>query len=213
MILYCSTFKRSGCCGHDYYLFIMIYEPLPFLVVSKTRGLFIMTGASLQRIIRVNATFPHSAQTQTAPSPTNTSIMKFLLPALRLPSSSQAGKLQTLGSLALVAASVALGMEADRKRESLLSYPGGGCATFNSDRVRCVRREGRAQSCCWLRVSTGWFLERGAVVCDQRGFAVLFGTVHVGGKKQGRNMEQWIGSERDQGASEWSEEGRKQFAE
>ena len=44
--------------------------------------------------------------------------MKFLLPALRLPTSSQTGKLQTAGSLALVAASVALGMRADRIRES-----------------------------------------------------------------------------------------------
>jgi len=51
--------------------------------------------------------------------------MKFLLPALRLPSSSQAGKLQTLGSLALVAATVALGMEADRKRESPSQLWGG----------------------------------------------------------------------------------------
>ena len=154
MSLYCSTFKRRGCCGHDYCLFITTYEPLSFLVVSKTRGLFIMTGASLQRIIRVNATFPQSAQTQTALTHTSTSIMKFLLPALRLPSSSQAGKLQTLGSLALVAASVALGMEADRKRESLLSYPGGGCAHVKSKCVRCLRRKGRAQSCRWLRVST-----------------------------------------------------------
>jgi len=38
--------------------------------------------------------------------------------ALRLPTSSHAGKIQTLGSLALVAASVASGIEAARKRES-----------------------------------------------------------------------------------------------
>lgn len=44
--------------------------------------------------------------------------MKLLLPALRLPTPSQAGMLQTVGSLALGAACVALGMEADRKRES-----------------------------------------------------------------------------------------------
>ncbi|KAJ1478357.1 hypothetical protein T484DRAFT_1961303 [Baffinella frigidus] len=44
--------------------------------------------------------------------------MKLLLPALRLPTPSQAGMLQTVGSLALGAACVALGMEADRKLES-----------------------------------------------------------------------------------------------
>lgn len=46
--------------------------------------------------------------------------MKFLLRAFRLPTSSQAGMLQTACSLALGAAHVALGMEADRKRESPL---------------------------------------------------------------------------------------------
>ena len=73
--------------------------------------------------------------------------------ALRLPTSSHAGKLQALGSIALVAVLVASGIEADRKRES---PPGGGrlhcaCATFDIDPARSAMSPKTACGVCGVR--------------------------------------------------------------
>ena len=135
--------------------------------------------------------------------------MQFLLPALRIPSSSQAGKLQTLGSLALVAVTVALGMDADRKRESP-SQIGGRLRTGHIKlRAGFVACGACAELPRVARVHAWALGTWRAAVCDQRGFRVLV----LFTLAARRIRDQWIGSEGERGASQRSGQGTAECAE